>query len=163
MTRVLVTGMSGTGKSTVITELKARGYRAVDADGERLSEVVDVDPDELTGLGRGRDWVWHEERIQEVLDIDEGGALFVGGCAPNQGKFYPQFDHIVLLTAPPDVIVERLATRTTNPFGTQPDEVTRVLELQRTVEPLLRAGAELELDTTAPLEQVVAAILALVD
>ena len=89
MTRVLVTGMSGTGKSTVITELKARGYRAVDADGERLSEVVDVDPDELTGLGRGRDWVWHEDRIQEVLDFDEGDVLFVGGWRTLHARAQP--------------------------------------------------------------------------
>lgn len=31
MKRVLLTGMSGTGKSTVIRELAARGYRAIDA------------------------------------------------------------------------------------------------------------------------------------
>ncbi len=30
--RVLVTGMSGTGKSNVVRELVARGYRAVDTD-----------------------------------------------------------------------------------------------------------------------------------
>jgi hypothetical protein len=32
MKRVLLTGMSGTGKSTVINELTARGYKAVDTD-----------------------------------------------------------------------------------------------------------------------------------
>ena len=32
MKRVLLTGMSGTGKSTVINELAARGYKAVDID-----------------------------------------------------------------------------------------------------------------------------------
>ena len=30
--RILLTGMSGTGKSKVIGELAARGYKAVDAD-----------------------------------------------------------------------------------------------------------------------------------
>jgi dephospho-CoA kinase len=30
--RVLITGMSGTGKSTVIAELAARGYNAADTD-----------------------------------------------------------------------------------------------------------------------------------
>jgi dephospho-CoA kinase len=32
MKRVLLTGMSGTGTSTVINELGARGYKAVDTD-----------------------------------------------------------------------------------------------------------------------------------
>jgi len=55
-----------------------------------------------------------------------------------------------------------LATRTTNPYGKQPDEVARVLALQQTVEPLLRAGAGLEVDTSAPLDQVVSTVLRLV-
>ena len=68
----------------------------------------------------------------------------------------------MLLTAPAAVIVERLATRTTNRYGKHPDEVARVLALQQTVEPLLRAGAGLEVDTSAPLDQVVATVLRLV-
>ena len=50
MKRVLLTGMSGTGKSTVINELAARGYKAVDTDDHGLSEWVAVPLDEPTGL-----------------------------------------------------------------------------------------------------------------
>jgi hypothetical protein len=117
--------------------------------------------DEPTGLGPGQDWVWREDRIQDLLSSDDVEVLFLSGCSPNQGKFYPQFDHIVLLTAPAAVIAERLATRTTNPYGKHPDEVARVLALQQTIEPLLRAGAGLEVDTSAPLDQVVATVLRL--
>jgi shikimate kinase len=162
MKRVLLTGMSGTGKSTVINELAARGYKAVDTDDHGLSEWVAVPLDEPTGLAPGQDWVWREDRIQDLLSTDDVEVLFLSGCSPNQGKFYPQFDHIVLLTAPAAVIVERLATRTTNPYGKHPDEVARVLALQQTVEPLLRGGAGLEVDTSAPLDQVVATVLRLV-
>jgi shikimate kinase len=161
MKRVLLTGMSGTGKSTVIKELAGRGFRAVDADDHGLSEWVAVSLDEPTGLGPGQDWVWREDRIQDLLSSDDVEVLFLSGCSPNQGKFYPQFDHIVLLTAPAAVLVERLATRTTNPYGKHPDEVARVLAVQQTIEPLLRAGAGLEVDTSAPLDQVVATVLRL--
>ena len=90
----------------------------------------------------------------------EGGeAFFLAGCSPNQGLFCPLFDQIVLLTAPADVIVERLAARTTNPYGKRPEEVARVLELQRTIEPLLRRGAGHVVDTRVPLIEVVAAVL----
>jgi len=68
----------------------------------------------------------------------------------------------VLLTAPAAVLVERLANRTTNPYGKHPDEVARILYLQQAVEPLLRRGAGLEVDTTAPLDRVVATVLRLV-
>jgi shikimate kinase len=162
MKRVLLTGMSGTGKSTLINELGARGYKAVDTDDHGLSELVTVPQDQPTGLGPGKDWVWREDRIQDLLSTHDADVLFVSGCSPNQGKFYPQFDHIVLLTAPAAVLVARLANRTTNPYGKHPDEVARVLALQQTVEPLLRGGAGLEVDTNAPLDQVVATVLRLV-
>ena len=159
MKRVLITGMSGTGKSTVVAALAARGHTAVDAGEPGLSELVSVSDDELTGLGPGKDWVWREDRIQALLATQDADVLFVSGCAPNQGKFYAQFDHVVLLTAPAAVIAKRLTTRTTNPYGKDPDEVDRTLLLQQDVEPLLRRRADLEVDTTAPLDEVIAAIL----
>lgn len=44
MKRVLITGMSGTGKSAVIRELAARGFRAVDIDTPEWSHWVDASP-----------------------------------------------------------------------------------------------------------------------
>jgi len=59
MKRILITGMSGTGKSTVIEQLATLGYKAVDLDNDEFSEWVDVDPDTSslrhrvkTGYGR---------------------------------------------------------------------------------------------------------------
>jgi hypothetical protein len=77
-------------------------------------------------------------------------------------KFYPRFDHIVLLSAPAAVIVERLASRTTNPYGKRPEEVARVLALIQTIEPKLRQVADLEVDTSIALDRVVAKLLDLV-
>jgi len=157
--RVLLTGMSGTGKSTVIDALADRGYKAIDSDYGGLSITVDVPDEELTGLGPGKDWIWHEERIQELLSTKDTDVLFVSGCAPNQGQFYPQFDHIILLTAPAEVLAKRLATRTNNPYGKDPEERTRALQLKRTVEPLLRASAGNVIDTSAPLDDVIEIVL----
>ena len=153
--------MSGTGKSTVIEELAALGYKAVDTDYGGLSELVDVPDDQRTGLDPGQDWVWREDRVQDLLSTEDAEVLFLSGCAPYQGKFYPQFDHVVLLTAPVPVIVERLATRTNNPYGKRPEDVARVLNLVQTVEPLLRRGAGHVVDTSGPLDQVAAKVLRL--
>jgi shikimate kinase len=151
MKHILLTGMSGTGKSTLIAALSARGYAAVDMDEPGWSEHA---PDS--------DWVWREDRVQEFLAQDVGDALFVGGCATNQVKFYPQFDAIVLLSAPTSVLIERLATRTNNPYGKHPDEPAEVLGYLETVEPLLRRRATHEIDTSAPFEDVLATVLGLV-
>ena len=77
---------------------------------------------------------------------------------PQHADFYPRFDHIVLLAAPPEVLVERLATRTTNTYGKTPEQLAEVLHNQRTVEPLLRRRATLELDATKPLDDLVEAL-----
>jgi shikimate kinase len=148
--RILLTGMSGTGKSVLIGELAACSYKAVDADCDAFSEWVEF----IGGSGAaespveaGRDWMWRENRIQELLSTEDADVLFLSGCAQNMRKFLPQFDHVVLLSAPADVIVERLNTRTNSPYGKHPDEVARVLSLLETVEPLLRGAARYEIDT----------------
>jgi dephospho-CoA kinase len=164
MRRILLTGMSGTGKSTLVGELAARGHWAIDADCDELSEWVASD-DTLDTAGSpvepGRDWVWREGRIQDLLSAEDAGVLFLSGCAPNMGKFLHQFDEVVLLSAPADLIVERLRTRTGNQYGKRPEEVARVLDLIETVEPLLRRAAGHEIDTSAPIDEVVAKVLRL--
>lgn len=159
MLRVLITGMSGTGKSTVIQELARRGLRALDLDGDEWSEWIDVDEFGPEGHRTAREWVWREDRVAELLQAERAGTLFLSGCASNQGKFCPRFDHVVLLSAPVNLIVERLAKRTNNAFGRDPDELARVLWDIQTIEPLLRRGATLEIDTSIPVAEVVGAIL----
>jgi shikimate kinase len=164
--RILLTGISGVGKSTLTGELAARGYKAVDADGDEYSEWVEVTPELLSEPGSpvetDRDWVWREDCIRELLSSEDDEDLFVSGCAANMRKFLHHFNHIVLLSAPAAVIIERLHTRTNNTYGKEPDEVARVLSLRQSVEPVLRGLAGYEIDTSAPLDAVVSAVLQLV-
>src|ERR1700730_4837201 len=98
--------MSGSGKSTVISRLATLGFKAVDLDAAGFCEW-DADGEEL----------WLEDEVQRLLDVEDSDALFLAGCAENQVKFYPQFDDVVLLSAPAEVMTERLATRTNNLYG----------------------------------------------
>ena len=149
--RVLLTGMSGTGKSSVIRELVNRGYKAIDTD-DGWSEPQ---PD-----GRQQ---WREDAIQALPGTEEADVLFVAGCGENQVKFHAQFDRIVLLRAPLETMIERMATRTNSPYGKDPEEFRRFLEDVETVEPLLRHVAHHEVRTTAPLDEVVASVLRGID
>lgn len=54
----------------------------------------------------------------------------------------------------PEILAERLAARTTNPYGKDAAELAAMLQYQQTVEPLLRASATLEVVTTVPVAQV---------
>ncbi|MGW3510875.1 AAA family ATPase [Streptomyces sp. NPDC000994] len=146
--KVLITGMSGTGKSTALHLLRLRGHRAVDTDTDTWSQWVTL-PD------GSADWIWREQAITNLLSSHNKGNLFVAGCKTNQGRFYPLFDHIVLLSAPAETLLARIATRTTNSYGKRPEERDAVLHHLTTVEPLLRATATVEIDATAPIESVV--------
>jgi shikimate kinase len=145
--RVLLTGMSGTGKSSVIGELAALGYKAIDTD--------DGWCEPLPG-GRQQ---WREDAIAVLLDTQDAGILFIAGCEENQVRFHSRFDLIILLSAPAQTVIDRLAARTGNPYGTAPGDMDRILADLAAVEPLLRKAADHEIRTTIPLADVVAEVL----
>jgi dephospho-CoA kinase len=160
--RVLITGMSATGKSTVLGELAARGYKTVDTDYGGWTEIVDLPGGSATGESRPQETLWREELIETLLSTEDAAVLFVSGTARNQVKFYGRFDHVVLLSAPAEVMSERLRDRTNNPYGKHPEELAEVLSFKQAVEPSLRRAADLEIDTSGAIDQVVARILSLV-
>ena len=154
MTKVLVTGMSGTGKSFALDELGRRGYRVVETDDPGWSEWV-ASPHELGG----GEWLWFEDRMAALLRSADDGALFVEGCVRNQVAFYDRFDAVILLTAPAELLFDRIASRTTNDWGKAPAERELIVHQLATVEPLLRAGRTHELDASRPLAEVVADLI----
>lgn len=147
MPAVLITGMSGTGKSTVLAELARRGHAVVDTD--EGSWIVDI-----TAADGSVEPMWDEPRMTALLDHHAGGTLFLAGCVANQGRFYPRFHAIVLLSAPEAVVLDRIAARTTNDFGKAGAERRAILADLRMVEPLLRAGATVEIDARTPVAEV---------
>src|SRR3954470_3697922 len=149
--KILITGMSATGKSTLLVELARRGHRVVDLDDGWSVEVPAPD-------GSGREQLWRADLVAALLREDSGVPLFVAGCASNQGTFYDRFDAVVLLSVPREVLLERIESRTTNAFGKTPAERQRILDDLDAGDPRLRAGATAEIDTTAALPIVVEAI-----
>ncbi|WP_202863498.1 AAA family ATPase [Ornithinimicrobium avium] len=137
MTRILLTGMSGVGKTTVLAGLRERGWRTVDADEDGL---VDEHPDRT------------DLRLPELVAIltqpRHDRPLAVAATGEGQGRLYPLVDHVVALVAPWPVLRERLATRTTNHFGKDPCERERVRADLESYEPLLRSSADVVLDTS---------------
>ena len=132
-----MTGMSGAGKTTVLEVLSGRGVLTVDTDYD--------------------DWVlpdgtWDEPRMDQLLA--DHRDIVVSGTVSNQGSFYDRFEHVVLLSAPVEVLLERVGTRTNNPYGREPDQRAEIIRYMATVEPLLRHGATLELDGRGQPEEL---------
>jgi shikimate kinase len=161
MKRVLITGMSGTGKSAVIQELTARGYQAQDLDTPEWSEWINADPSDVLTPSQGRDWIWREERVRALLSGSGDGTLFISGCAENMGQFFPLIDIVILLSAPVATLMERLAARPVGSYGHAAEERAKVAGLTSTIEPLLRRSADREIDTRSPIHATVDEVLRL--
>src|SRR4029078_7885238 len=99
---------SATGKSSVLAALAARGHKTVDTDYGGWTERA------------GDEWLWREDRIASLLAAEDAGVLFVSGTVRNQVKFYPRFDHVVLLSAPAGVMSQRLRDKTDDTYGEDP-------------------------------------------
>lgn len=95
------------------------------------------------------EWIWDVKSIAQLLEEHANTHLFVDGCRSNQGRFYDQFDHVVVLTAPLEVMLSRVQNRTTNPFGGSIDERDKIAQDKIEFEPLLIRSADLVIDTSA--------------
>ncbi|MDA0168507.1 AAA family ATPase [Solirubrobacter taibaiensis] len=144
--RVLLTGMSGSGKSTLVAELRRRGVVAYDADEDGFSEVRE----------HGR-WGWRRAAVEELLASHTEGLLCFAGCSEEQAHL--PFDYRVLLTVPEAVLIERLRSRTNNPYGQTDEERAQILSDRDEVEPLLRRTADLILESTASPAHLADAVL----
>lgn len=148
MTHILITGLSGTGKSTILNLLHQRGHRVVETDdpGWCIPENGDwTSPD--------NEWIWDETRLRQLLNATSE-HLFVAGCRQNQDRLYRFFSHVVLLTAPLEIMLDRVDRRKSNPFGKIAPQRATIEASKQLIEPLLIRGASLTIDTsvTTPAE-----------
>lgn len=132
--KILLTGMSGTGKSSVLEELQHQGF-----------DVVDTDHGGYC-LEQNGERLWHESKMHSLLTSSHV-TLFVSGCVANQGKFYPLFDKVILLSAPKAIMLERVKNRSNNSYGKTQTEQAEILAHLEEIEPRLRAGCHLEINT----------------
>ncbi|WP_214400977.1 AAA family ATPase [Pseudonocardia lacus] len=166
MPLIYVTGMSGSGKSSVRRELLRRGHLAHDTDEDDLSswrrattgEPV-ARPDAATD--RTREWYAEHEwslprRKVEGLVAGAGErSVFLCGSPTNGDELADLYDVVVCLTLDADTLRHRLAGRTGEEFGSAPDELRLVLGWHASFEERYRRWGALMVDATRPLAEVV--------
>lgn len=167
---VWVTGLSGTGKSSVAVRLRELGHRSVDADDDGISgwrshatgEIVPSPP-----IGqRPADWLdrfgWSIDvsRVEGLRRDANGRPVFLFGAVENEADVLSLADVVVCLVADGDTLRQRLATRRTNEFGKAPGDVEAVMSWVGVFEHRHKALGAVMVDAMQPLPVVVAAVLA---
>lgn len=147
----LITGMSGSGKSSLVREMGRRGYGAIDIDDNGLCHWEHVDTGQHAEYSSGMNldwllqhkWVLDIKKFNTALSLLSQEDIFVCGMAHNIRDFLDRFEKIFLLQAPRQVIYERLRNRDEEgAFGKSPDEIAVIFEEQQDfTDSLLEAGA----------------------
>lgn len=160
----LIEGSSGTGKTSVATELERRGFHVVHGD-RVLAYVGDPETGEaLEGPPQGVDrvvwhyahWIWPVEKVRAITADTTHPATFFCGGSRNFHKFLDVFDKVFVLDIDVETLNRRLDGRPDEP-GFAPDERAVVLQYHRSSK---HFPAGIGIDTTGTVPSVVDDILA---
>lgn len=146
-----VTGVSGTGKTTITKELNQRGIIAIDQDSKEFrlcrwkhNETM-KDACFEYGIGNefleANDWYCDVEKLKKILH-ENNKISFVCGVSANQNEYLDLFDKVFLLQCSPDELVKRINKREDHQFGKHQSEKEHILNYYKEFEEdLINRGA----------------------
>jgi dephospho-CoA kinase len=138
-TSVLVTGVAGTGKSTVCEALQKIGCHARDIESiEGLYELFDEKAGRVQGnmdqIRDGLYWYCNKGKLQQIVDSETAEqTLYCGGMA-NTEDVWDVFDNVIVLTVSDETTVRRLSTRAPGEFGSTQENRDWILRWKHDLE-----------------------------
>jgi broad-specificity NMP kinase len=164
MSKFLITGRAGSGKSAVNAELRRRGLNSMDADDVRglanwedlkTGQKTQVDPGSFVDYSKVG-WNWNPKTLSELLA--EPRELFLCGSASNELDYHRLFDKVFVLTLDPETQRKRLQERSSKYGKGQDMQDEIVKEQEEFVGQAVHLGA-LAVNSTKPIVEVVDEIL----
>ena len=167
MRNYLIAGVSGSGKTSVCTELQRRGYHAIHGDRELAYQGDPETGIPTEGLAHehsatfiSEHHIWSVDKVRAlVANHDEAVTFFCGGSR-NSAKFIDLFDGVFILEVDFDTMNRRIAERVAvdpTDWGGKQTEREITARLYHTKAGLPQSG--IVIDATAPLAHVVDAIV----
>ena len=156
LSNYLVEGVSGSGKSSVCTELRRRGYHAVDGDRD-LAYQGDPETGEPTEGGTHEHHIWPVDTVRDLVANHDQAVTFFCGGSRNFSRFVDLFDGVFVLEVDLETLNQRLSRRPEDEWGGTQAERDLVARLHRTKTDLPDGVV---IDATAPIASVVDEILA---
>ena len=165
---ILITGVSGSGKSEVSRQLKSLGHETYDMDSiEDLCVMVDKKTGLPTPYDNGNDlekiqkmnWLYKKDRLADFIANQKNETAFYCGFPNNLQEILPLFTKIILLTASPDNIRQRLVSRTDNGFGKSVEVQNHILNGKDKLERELQEKGAFTVSTDASVIDVMTAVI----
>ncbi|HYF97051.1 MAG TPA: AAA family ATPase [Patescibacteria group bacterium] len=166
---VLVTGITGTGKSTVCKELIKLGYEAYDIEsipglfamydkhtGQLLKEDINDDL-ELTKKGY---WICDKEKLKDLIDKQNDDLAFYCGTGTHIYKVMDLFSQVILLQIPDKITRQRLSKRSAGEYGNRPEIQDWIMTWKNEAEEEILAKGAISIDATKVPQEVAKAIIA---
>ena len=163
MKKFLITGIPGSGKSTISNVLKTQKYDVIDGlrkiglaywiDRRTGKETVYESSVNLDWF-REYVWTWDELVLNKLLKENNEELFFICGVVPLESKILEYFDKVFLLSIPTALIRQRIGQKNDNEFTKNPHYINWVLSWHDDFEfRVLKYGA-IPVDTTKPVGEV---------
>lgn len=165
---VFVTGVAGSGKSTLCAHLRALGASAHDAD-EGISRHVRLPDGEPAGTPprseQTPEWAEAHEyqfdlgQVRELARASRSGTAFLLGAAYGDHAVMTIADRSFYLDLGEDELLARLAARGPGGYGSEPHEVESILAWHAAAAERYEALGAIRLDATLPARELAAGLL----
>lgn len=166
----LITGVSGSGKTTIASELLERGYHALNMDKvEGLCAWVDLATGKPAGPDFKResasdwkdeyDWLWDGQVLNQLLS--ETSDTYFCGSSGNQKEFYHLFGKVFLLEMDEELIRHRIfESERDHDYGRRPGEIEEILDYYQNEQDTAKSLGAVVIDAHKPVHEIVEIILA---
>jgi hypothetical protein len=164
---IYVTGVPGTGKSTIRRELRLRGEAAFGTDEDGICAFFDasgcaVPPDAVVDSSAWRaahSWRIIPNLLDQLVASTDVSRVFLCGSAANEADVWERFSAVIALVVDEATVHFRLDERADNNFGKSPAERAKVVGWLGGFEETFRSLGAIIVDATEPIDRVAAAIL----
>ncbi len=169
MPLIYITGLSGSGKSTISEELKKRGFESHDADSENFNAWYEIKTgkpikdDKLIETSEEwyKNYQWQTSRamVEKLAKNAKNKIIFLCGASYNENSCWDLFDKVICLIINESTLRKRILTRTTNTFGKKKHEFDSILEWYKNYPgDYIKMGARI-VDANRPLNVVIDEII----
>lgn len=166
MSNIYITGVSGTGKTTIAKILKERGVKAYSTDevpglchweNKVDRKIVDYEAKLDQEFINSHTWVCNIDHLKQLMNQEENVVIL--GMTGNQDEFLSLFDKVILLQCSPEIFIDRIQNREDNTFGKDKTAQEYILSMYKTFNTEMMENEAVVINTENPLDIVIKEII----